>query len=51
MGDRDHAFEWLEKAFAEHAGRLEYIKVEEALDPIRSDPRYASLLRRMGLPE
>lgn len=51
MGDRDHAFEWLEKAFAEHSGRLEYLKVEVPLDSLRSDPRYISLLHRMGLPE
>jgi eukaryotic-like serine/threonine-protein kinase len=51
MGDRDHAFEWLEKAYAERDGRMEYIKVDESLDPIRSDPRYTSLVRRMAMPE
>ena len=51
MGDPDHAFEWLEKAFAEHSGRMEYIKVEVAFESFHSDPRYVSLLKRMGLPE
>ena len=51
MGDRDHAFEWLEKAFTEHSGRLEYIKVEAGFESLRSDPRYVSLLHRMRLPE
>ena len=51
MGDRDHAFEWLEKGYAERSGRMEYIKTEEFLEPFHSDPRYISLLRRMGLPD
>ncbi len=51
MGDRDHAFEWLEKAYAERSGRMEYLKVDDSFEPFHSDPRYLSLLRRMGLPE
>ena len=51
MGDRDHTFEWLEKAYAERAGRMEYIKAEDFLEPFHSDPRYIDLLRRMGLPQ
>jgi serine/threonine protein kinase/TolB-like protein/tetratricopeptide (TPR) repeat protein len=51
MGDRDHAFEWLEKAYAERSVNLEYIKIQEAFEPFHSDPRYADLLKRMGLPQ
>jgi len=51
MGDRDHTFEWLERAYAEHSGRLEYIKDEDFFEPFHSDPRYLDLLRRMGLPQ
>ena len=51
MGDRDHTFEWLEKGYAERSGRMEYIKVEEALEPFHSDPRYIDLLKRMRLPQ
>ncbi len=51
MGDRDHAFEWLEKAYRERSGRIEYIKEEDSFAGIRSDPRYLDLLRRMGLPQ
>jgi hypothetical protein len=40
MGDRDETFEWLEKAYSERSGRMEYIKVEEFFQPFRSDPRY-----------
>jgi eukaryotic-like serine/threonine-protein kinase len=51
MGDRDHAFEWLNKGYREHSGRMEYIKSEELFDGLHSDPRYSDLLRRMGLPQ
>ena len=51
MGDRDHAFEWLEKAYAERSGRMEYLKVEDAFEPFHSDTRYIGLVRRMGLPQ
>ena len=51
MGDRDHTFEWLEKAYAERSGRMEYIKDEEFLEPFHADPRYIDLLKRMGLPQ
>ena len=51
MGDRDHTFEWLEKAYAERSGRMEYIKGEDAFEPFHSDPRYIDLLKRMGLPQ
>jgi serine/threonine protein kinase/tetratricopeptide (TPR) repeat protein len=51
MGDGDHTFEWLEKACAERAGRMEYLKIDEPFEAFHSDPRYVSLLRRMNLPE
>ena len=51
MEDRDHSFEWLEKAYAERSGRLEYVKTEEFFEPFHSDPRYIDLLKRMGFPQ
>jgi len=51
MNDRDHTFEWLEKAYADHSGRMEYLKIEDFFEPFHSDPRYLDLLRRMGLPQ
>ncbi len=51
MGDRDHTFEWLEKAYTERSGRMEYVKIENVLQPFHSDPRYIDLLKRMGLPQ
>jgi len=49
MEDRDHAFEWLEKAYSERSGRMEYIKADGFLERFHSDPRYLDLLRRMGM--
>jgi tetratricopeptide (TPR) repeat protein len=51
MGDKDQAFAWLEKAYAEKAGSIAYIKVVPLMDSLRSDPRYTDLLKRMGLPQ
>ncbi len=50
LGQQDAAFAFLEKAFPTHA-QLLLIKVDPDLDSIRSDPRYAELLRRIGLPQ
>ena len=49
LGDKDKAFFWLDKAFDEHA--LLFIKSSPEFDNLRSDPRYADVLRKMGLPE
>ena len=51
MGDRDHVFEWLEKSYAERSGPLASIKVDNFFEPLRSDPLYIDLLKRMGLPQ
>ena len=50
LGDRDQAFAWLEKDFERRSGiRLPFIKWWFTFDDLRGDPRYADLLRRMGL--
>ena len=51
IGDKEQAFAWLEKAYAEKAGTLQYLKIAHPLDALRSDPRFVSLLQRMGLPQ
>jgi hypothetical protein len=50
-GDKDKAFEWLEKSYEERSQGLagNYIKVSPTYDPLRSDQRFADLLRRMNL--
>ena len=49
LGNKDQAFVWLEKAFAERSNYLAYLKVFPILDPLRSDPRFADLVQRVGL--
>jgi len=51
LGQKDRAFEWLEKAYAEHDSFLSVLQVYPAYDSLRSDPRYASLLSRLGFTE
>jgi Tfp pilus assembly protein PilF len=48
LGRKDDSFRFLEKAYADRVG-IVFLKVEPELDNIRSDPRYADLLRRVGL--
>jgi hypothetical protein len=50
-GDRDEVFRYLEKAYADGDNELLMVIRYPALDPLRSDPRYADLMRRLGLPE
>jgi TolB-like protein/Tfp pilus assembly protein PilF len=50
LDDRDQAFSWLEKAYEERFYRLAYLKVDALWDPLRSDSRFADLLRRVGIP-
>ena len=50
LDDREHAFEWLEKAYQRRAWGLRMLKTAFTLDPLRSDPRFKDLLRRVGLP-
>jgi eukaryotic-like serine/threonine-protein kinase len=50
LGEKDAAFAALDKAFVSRAGVVD-IKVDPRLENIRSDPRYADLLRRIGLPQ
>lgn len=49
LGQIDEAFQQLNKTYQEHHGILSYLKVEPIFDRIRSDARYADLLRRLGL--
>jgi len=49
MGQKDEALADLKKAYSEHFGVLTTLKVEPAFDPLRSDPRFQDLLRRVGL--
>ena len=51
LGRKDQAFAWLEKAYVERHPNLLGIKIAMVFDPLRSDPRFQDLLRRMNFPE
>jgi serine/threonine-protein kinase len=47
LGDKEAALEQLKKAYEDRAGWIIYLNVEPLFDPLRSDPRFAELVRRM----
>lgn len=49
LGEKDQAFTWLEKSYQERSNFIAFFKVLAMVDPLRSDPRFADLLRRVGL--
>jgi len=49
LGNKDQAFSWLEKGYQERSNHLAFFKVSPTVDSLRSDPRFADLLRRTGL--
>jgi TolB-like protein len=50
LGDKDQAFAWLDRAFDDRTWSLYLLRVEPMLDGLRGDPRFAALIRRVGLP-
>jgi hypothetical protein len=48
-GDNKKALDWLEKAYSQHSDTLTTLRVEPAFDPLRNDPRFQDLLRRVRL--
>ncbi len=51
LGDKDQAYQWLDRAFQERSLMFSLIKTDPRIDPLRSDARYSQLLHHMGLPE
>ena len=51
LGDQEQAFAWLEKAYEVRSGNLVFLKAVPRYDSLRADPRFADLVRRVGLPE
>jgi hypothetical protein len=49
-GDKDNAFKWLDTAYHEHDSMYQ-LNTDFMLDPIRSDPRFAALVKKVGLPQ
>jgi hypothetical protein len=50
LGQAEQAFACLERAREEQSSWMAYLKVEPRLDPLRADPRFTELMRRVGLP-
>jgi tetratricopeptide (TPR) repeat protein len=51
LGEKDRAFDWLQKAVADRSIPLVSLRTGEEMDSLRSDPRYTELLDRIGLPQ
>jgi TolB-like protein/Tfp pilus assembly protein PilF len=51
LRENDRALDWLDKAYEERAIRLTYLRREPVWDPLRQEPRFKDLLRRIPLPE
>ncbi len=51
LGEKDQAFEWLEKEYARGGQGMVFVKVSPRYDNLRSDPRFQDLLRRMNFPD
>ena len=49
LGDNDHAFQWLERSYQDRGYDITYFKVDPQFDNLHSDPRFADLVRRVGL--
>ncbi|PYS64530.1 MAG: hypothetical protein DMF76_04510 [Acidobacteria bacterium] len=49
LGDNGQAFEWLDRAYQEHSSWLAYLKAAPRMDALRSDSRFAALLRQVAL--
>jgi hypothetical protein len=50
-GETDRAFEWLERAFTQRDSGLTFLKPAPFLRSLHTDPRWAALVARMGLPD
>jgi TolB-like protein len=51
LGDKEHAFEWLNTAYQEHDVGLVSLRTDFTFDSLRSDPRYTELVRKIGFPQ
>ena len=51
LGEKDQAFAWLEEGYKQRSFQMRLLKVEPRWDSLRSDPRFADLMKRIGLPQ
>ncbi len=50
LGQKEEAFQWLEKAYRDRSTCMIYLKMDSRFDPLRADPRFQDMLRRVGFP-
>jgi tetratricopeptide (TPR) repeat protein len=51
LGEKDAAFKWLRRAYDERDSHITYLALDPEMDPLRSDPRFAELMRRLCIPQ
>jgi eukaryotic-like serine/threonine-protein kinase len=51
LGEKDVAFEWLEKAFQDRIGLLVHLKTMPLVDALHGDPRFDAMVKRIGIPD
>jgi hypothetical protein len=51
LGAKKQAFDWLNKGIDERSSSMIYLKVDPFFDNLHADPRFADLVRRMGMPQ
>ena len=51
LQDKDEALRWLENGYEERSAWMVYLKTDTRYDPLRSDPRFCDLMRRMNFPD
>jgi hypothetical protein len=50
LGEKNTALDWLDRAYRERNDRLVYLNVDPMADPLRSEPRFRDLMKRLHLP-
>jgi len=51
LGEKEQAFQWLQKANNERNTEIVFLKIDPRLDPLRDDPRFDELVKRVGIPQ
>jgi TolB-like protein/Tfp pilus assembly protein PilF len=51
LGEKQHAFDWLQRGYNERDPQVAYLVVDPFMDPLRSDPRFDTLVRKFGFPQ
>lgn len=51
MGEKDLAFQWIEKAIKTHEIEVYWLMVESLFEPLRTDPRWEKMLDKVGFPK